>query len=197
MPGIDNPILLDLPDFIETERLLLRAPRPGDGAVVYAAVQSSLKELRPWMPWSHGRQSPENSEAYQRLSAAQFARRERLHLNIFRKADGAFVGSTGLERIDWSIPRFEIGYWLATPMTGHGYMTETVQRLTTFCFETLGAARVEIHCDARNTRSAAVAARCGYTREAHLRDFRHDAFGELTDELIFGMTAADYAALGA
>jgi hypothetical protein len=33
-----NPILLNVPEQIETERLLIRCPRPGDGATVYAAV---------------------------------------------------------------------------------------------------------------------------------------------------------------
>ncbi len=28
-----KPILLDFPDQLETERLILRPPRPGDGAV--------------------------------------------------------------------------------------------------------------------------------------------------------------------
>ena len=31
-----NPVLLNIPDQIETERLLIRAPRPGDGSVINA-----------------------------------------------------------------------------------------------------------------------------------------------------------------
>jgi hypothetical protein len=30
MTDITNPILLDFPDSFETERLIIRAPRPGD-----------------------------------------------------------------------------------------------------------------------------------------------------------------------
>lgn len=34
-----NPILLDFPDSFETERLLIRAPRAGDGKAVYDAIK--------------------------------------------------------------------------------------------------------------------------------------------------------------
>ena len=41
-----NPVLPDIPDHIETERLLLRAPRPGDGAILNASVIVTLDDLR-------------------------------------------------------------------------------------------------------------------------------------------------------
>ena len=37
-----NPILKDLPDRFETERLLIRSPHPGDGRALYEAVNESL-----------------------------------------------------------------------------------------------------------------------------------------------------------
>ena len=48
MSAEPNPLLLDFPDAIETERLLIRAPRPGDGAALNAATIASLDHLRPW-----------------------------------------------------------------------------------------------------------------------------------------------------
>jgi len=41
------PILRDLPQTIETERLLMRAPRAGDGVNVHEAVMESLEGLLP------------------------------------------------------------------------------------------------------------------------------------------------------
>ena len=37
-----DPLLLDIPNQLETERLLLRVPRPGDGAMIYEAIMESL-----------------------------------------------------------------------------------------------------------------------------------------------------------
>jgi RimJ/RimL family protein N-acetyltransferase len=64
-------------------------------------------------------------------------------------------------------------------------MTEAVNGLTALAFEKLGAERMEIRCDARNTRSAAVAQRAGYTLEAHLRRDSRAPDGTLRDSLIF------------
>jgi len=51
MTDID-PLLIDVPERLETERLILRCLQPGDGAVVNAGVSSSLDALRPFMPWA-------------------------------------------------------------------------------------------------------------------------------------------------
>ena len=50
-----NPILLDIPEQFETERLLMRAPRAGDGAVVNTSLLETLDDIRRFpasMPWA-------------------------------------------------------------------------------------------------------------------------------------------------
>jgi RimJ/RimL family protein N-acetyltransferase len=89
------------------------------------------------------------------------------------------------------VPAFEIGYWIRASAEGHGYVAETVQLLTDFAFASLHAQRVMIRCDARNRRSAAVAERLGFIREAHLRNDMRDATGELRSTLVFSLTPDD------
>jgi RimJ/RimL family protein N-acetyltransferase len=72
-----------------------------------------------------------------------------------------------------------------TTLAGNGYITEAVLRITTFALEELGAQRIEIRCDPRNTRSAAVAERAGYTLEAHFRNHMRAPDGGLRDTLVF------------
>src|SRR5688572_13069207 len=112
MPPISNPLLFDFPDHIETERLLIRSPRPGDGPSIDEAIRESFAELNPWMPWARTLQTPEETETFIRHAAANFIRRDVLPLLLFRKADGRYMGGSGMHNIDWSVPRFEIGYWL-------------------------------------------------------------------------------------
>lgn len=181
------PVLIDVPEAFESERLLIRAARTGDGAAVHEAVEESLAELRPWMPWAHGPQSAEASEAHARQAQADFLARRDLTLFLFRLEDGRFVGGSGLHRIDWTIPRFEIGYWVRSSMTGRGFATEAVRRIARFAFDDLDAERVEIWCDARNERSAAVARRAGFPLEARLNRNRRDTSGELSDSLCFAL----------
>lgn len=150
-----NPLLLDFPDHFETERLILRSPRLGDGPAVYAALQESLPELLPWMPWAHTETHPEDSESFVRRNAAWFMMRQELTFSMFRREDAYFIGNTGIHSIDWDLLHFEIGYWIRTSEQRKGYVSEAVRGLTRFCFETLQAERVEIRCDSDNERSAA------------------------------------------
>ena len=189
MAGVRKPLLLDIPDRIETERLIIRAPRAGDGAAGNAAICESLDALRPWMAWAEPVPSVEDSEEHFRRAAAHWLAREDLPLVLLRKEDGLFVGGSGLHRIDWSVPMLEIGYWIRTSLSRQGYVTEAVRAITTFAFDVLAAQRVEIRCDARNTRSAAVAERAGYTLEARLRSQARGVDGTLRDTLIYAMLA--------
>jgi ribosomal-protein-serine acetyltransferase len=180
-----DPILRDFPEQFESERLLIRAPLPGDGTDVHAAIAESLDELRPWMPWAHLDQSIEDVEANIRQARAEFLARHDLRFHLYLRDGGEFVGSSGLHRIDWTVPRFEIGYWIRTGMAGRGFATEATRCIADFAFDELGAERVEIWCDAANERSAAVAKRAGFTFEARLIRNRRDTAGSLTDSLCF------------
>jgi RimJ/RimL family protein N-acetyltransferase len=185
MVGHANPILLDFPDHFETERLLIRAPSPGDGVPIHAAIQESLDNLKPWMPWAHAEETADELETFLRTMAAKFVLREDLPLMLWRKSDGLYVGGSGLHRMDWSVPRFEIGYWVRASLEGQGYISEAVNGITRFAFDVLSAERLEIRCDARNERSAAVARRAGYTLEGTLRCEARDTQGGLRDTLVF------------
>lgn len=185
IPMFTSKKLPKVPEQFETERLLIRAPQPGDGRAVNDAIRESFRELKQWMLWAQVIPSVAESETYARESALSFRNREELPLLIFRKHDGAYVGSTGMHNIAWDVPRFEIGYWLRTGETGQGYMTEAVNGVTAIAFEQLKAVRVEIRCDARNERSAAVALRCGYALEATLKQESRAPDGSLRDTLIF------------
>lgn len=179
-----NPLLIDIPDHFETERLLLRVPRAGDGAAVNAAVLESLDDLRVWMPWAQKAPTLDESEEHCRQAHARYLLREDIAIYLFLK-DGTFAGGSGLHRMDWDVPKFEIGYWLRTNLQGRGLMTEAVTAIANFAFDTLKAQRVEIRCDERNERSAAVARRAGFDLEACLRREARDCSGGLRDTLIF------------
>ncbi len=185
--------LIDLPETIETERLLLRAPRSGDGAMINAAILETWDELHRWMPWARERPSVEQSEEFARHMAAEFLTRAALPLVILRKDTQAYLGGTGSQRMDWSVPRFEIGYWIRRSAVGQGYVSEAVAALTQFAFTTLSAQRTEIHCSHRNLRSQRVAERCGYTLEGRLRNHGREPDGQLRDMLVYAAIAKDSA----
>jgi hypothetical protein len=77
-----NPLLLDFPAEFCTERLLIRMPKPGDGKAVYAAIKSSINELKPWLPFAQKEQTEQDVEANIREAHASFLKREDLRLLI-------------------------------------------------------------------------------------------------------------------
>ena len=168
-----KPILLDIPERIEGERIYLRSCKPGDGPMVYDAVAASIEELKPWMPWANGAQSENETEANVRESYAEFILRKDLRLHIMRKSDDAFLGSTGLHRIDWNVLKFEIGYWVDSRHAKNGYVTEAVNLLTRFAFDKLNANRIEIRVDTENKASRRIPEKTGFTLEGILR---HDSY---------------------
>ena len=180
-----DPALLDFPNSFETERLTIRAPKPGDAPAVVEAVQESLHELRPWMPWARQAPTVEESETRIRQAIAKWITREDLLLHLYLKENGTWIGSSGLHRVDWDSRKFEIGYWVRTRYAGRGYVTEAVNGITAFAFAHLRANRVEIRCDALNARSAAVARRCGFFCEGILRHDSLSVDGELRDTMVF------------
>lgn len=165
-----KPILFDLPEMIRTPRLIIRSPLPGDGAELNRAVHDSLKELSPWMPWARTPPSLEDSEESVRRAHARFLLREDLRYPFFDAETGQMLGSSGLHRIVWSLPAFEVGYWVRSGYQGKGYVTEAVNALTRFAFDFFKARRVEIRCNPLNARSAAVATRLGFDFEGKLRN---------------------------
>jgi RimJ/RimL family protein N-acetyltransferase len=168
-----DPLLIDVPERLETERLVLRCPRPGDGPAVNRAVSDSLEGLRPWMPWAKSAPSVDDSEVYCRRMHAKFLLREDLALLIFERGSDSVgepvLGVVGLHRIDWSTRCFEIGYWRRAGLGGLGIVSEAVQAIARMAWNRLDARRLEIRMDDDNMPSRRVAERAGFTFEGLLR----------------------------
>ncbi|MBU9709174.1 GNAT family N-acetyltransferase [Paenibacillus sp. AK121] len=180
-----NPILLSFPEQFQTERLTIRAPQWGDGAAVNEAIRESVHELRPWLLFARNLPTVEESEIRSRQARLKFLDRSDMVLYVFDTASGQFVASSGLHRMNWDARRFEIGYWLRTSWTGKGIITEAVHGVTDFAIQHLHANRLEILCDSRNTRSAKVAERAGFTLEGILRNVECDEEGNMVHHMVF------------
>lgn len=184
-----DPLLIDVPERIETERLILRCPKPGDGAAVNAAVCESLDALRPFMPWAQSAPSLDESELVCRRAQARFRLREDLVLSMFERAadggEGRYIGGSGLHRILWDVRRFEVGYWCRSNCTGQGFVTEAVCALNRVAFDQLGARRLELRTAADNERSRRVAERAGFTFEGVLRGDSLTPQGKVRDTRVY------------
>jgi len=185
MSDITNPLLIEIPPSIETDRLVLREPCLDDAPEINQAVVQSIEALRPWMEWAATTPTLADTIEYCRRSAAQAILRQQIEYRIRLKEGGLFAGHINLFNIDWKVPRFEIGYWLRASLCRRGYMTEAVKALTAFSFDRLNAVRVEIKTDNRNQRSWRVAERAGFALEGTIRNDMRLADGTLRDTRVY------------
>jgi RimJ/RimL family protein N-acetyltransferase len=186
-----EPILLDVPAELTTQRLLLRVPRAGDGQRVYDAVRDSADELAAWMPWARPTPQLENQELWCRNAAVKFLAREQFHFSLYLKGTDTCIGVCGLQRVDMKVPMVEMGYWLRTQHCRNGYMHEAVTAVTEFALAYLKAQRVEIRCDVENLRSARVADRAGFQLEGILRNYSRGLNETLRSTKIYSKIAGE------
>jgi RimJ/RimL family protein N-acetyltransferase len=186
-----NPVLLDIPDRLETERLLLRAPQPGDGAVVNASVLETLEDLRRFpasMIWVMDDQPVAKTEEFARRGAANWLVRADFPMLGFRRDTGEHVLNCGLHRFNWETRVFEIGWWCRKRFQGQGFVTEAARGVTEFAFRHLGARRVWCGADDENERSWRVAERLGFEHEGTLKSERCDPDGTRRTMRVYAMT---------
>lgn len=174
-----------IPESFETERLLIRKPALEDAPEVNNAVTESLDRLKIWMPWAKTAPTLKETTEQTQRAITQWDDRTDMQMRLFLKDTKTMIGSSGLHRIDWSVPRFEIGYWIRTGFEGKGYVTEAVNGITQFAFDVLHANRVEIKMDDRNRRSWRVAEQCGFELEGILRNDKIGIDGSLRDTRVY------------
>jgi RimJ/RimL family protein N-acetyltransferase len=176
------------PELWETERLMIRPPRAGDGAEVNAAIRETYVELHQWMEWADHLPEVAETEANRCRAHEQFLAGEDFSVQAYLKTTGELAVCAGFHAMDWKVPKFQIGYWCRARYVGQGYVGETVRALTQIGFEIMKVNRIEIRCDERNERSRRVAERAGYRLEGRFTNDMIAPDGELRHTLIFALT---------
>lgn len=100
---------------IDTERLVIRRPRPEDAAAVRAVIDRGVTEAMGW--------SPEHVDQLVRGVERDETTTDRL---ICDRATGKVLGSIDVGRLDLANDRCEVGFWLGPGARGWGYGTEAL-----------------------------------------------------------------------
>jgi RimJ/RimL family protein N-acetyltransferase len=111
---------------------------------------------------------------------------------VERTADHTLIGDVAVH-LHENLMQAEIGFTLAPDSQKQGYATEAVRAVLDRLFRVQGLHKVTGECDARNTASAALMERLGFTREGLLRQQTYIK-GEWTDDLLYGLLATEWPA---
>jgi RimJ/RimL family protein N-acetyltransferase len=143
---------------IETARLVLRAPEPGDVAAMTAlANDCGVATMTGRMPYPYARSDAERFVAEQR---SRRANGQEWALAVVDKAEGTFLGCVGLA-FHLKEPTAEIGYWLGRPHWGAGLATEAARALIDHGFEASSINAVTGSSRVINEASRRVLEKCG------------------------------------
>ncbi|MCZ2135519.1 MAG: GNAT family N-acetyltransferase [Burkholderiales bacterium] len=193
MPAIAEPRLLDLPPRLVGERIVLRPYAPGDGELLFAALEEDRADLGRWMAWpATQHRTLDEAESYVRNLAGKWLTREAMILGIFSSDGQTLYGGTGFHGFDWQVPSLEMGWFLRKSARGQGIATEAIRLCCKLAFEHIGANRVWATIDVLNEPSWRAAERAGFTREAHLRGECRDHHGTLRDTFVYAMLAREW-----
>ena len=163
---------MSVPTELRTARLRLRPWHPDDAVQLEPILRANHAHLGPWIPPAVSTPAAHHALA-ERLAgfAADFAAGRSWRYAVFSDDDGELLGELDLFSRDATsrVPfanadRAEIGYWLRADRTGLGYATEGTRAMIDVASHVPVFTAIEIRCDARNARSAAVPARLGFRR---------------------------------
>ena len=180
-------------DRIEGKAVYLRPPQAGDWRAWAEVRASSRTYLKPWEPaWSA---SALTRTAYRhRLRIQARERRDNVghRFFIFRRADDALVGGVNLSNIQRGVAMScSIGYWIGKAYARQGLMSDAVEALLPFVFDTIALHRLEAACLPSNVASEALLRKLGFRQEGFARAYlRID--GAWRDHMLFAMLASEY-----
>jgi len=159
----------DPPYRIVSGRLVIRCWEPRDARRLKEAIDSSLEELRPWMPWARAEpQELSEKVALLRRFRGAFDLGTDFIMGIFDLDEREALGGTGWHKRR-SADALEIGYWIRSSHVGQGLATESSAALTRVAFEHCDVDRVEIRVDPANEASLAIPRKLGFVEEGILR----------------------------
>jgi RimJ/RimL family protein N-acetyltransferase len=146
----------------------IRPFREEDADGLFEAVQESIEDLSPWMPWCHSEYSISEASDWIGRQIAAFEARDEFHFAII-DGGGQLVGVCGLHGISRENRVANLGYWVRSSQSRRGIATRATRLLADWAFQNTDLNRLEILVAIRNHPSLRVAAKAGAVWEGVLR----------------------------
>jgi [ribosomal protein S5]-alanine N-acetyltransferase len=152
------------PELIETERLILRKPRPEDAEAVFAGYAQDAEVTR-YLTWPPHTQIAQ-TQTFIESCIANWDRGEQFEWIITRRGEDVALGMISLRTQTY---KADLGYVLARAYWGQGLVTEAARAIVDWALAQPEIFRVWAVCDVRNPASAKVMEKCGMSYEGTLK----------------------------
>ncbi|MED4581231.1 GNAT family protein [Brevibacillus choshinensis] len=174
---------------IETERFLLRQMTKADAPAVFSIFSDPdvTKDMGE-APFTQVKQA----ELLIEFMNGLFDEDRAIRWGIILKEENTLIGTCGYN--GWETnrgSRGEIAYDLGKPHWRKGYMTEVIQSLITFGFESMGLYRIEAFTNVDATPSMQLLKKNGFQEDGILRGYAC-FHGEYVDQRCFSLLQKDW-----
>ena len=164
------------PEKFSTKRLFLRKPVIEDAVPIFENYAQD-PEVTRFLTWKSHKSINETKFFIQRCEKV-WEEGSAFPWSIVRKYDNQLLGMIEIVMIDHA--GVNLGYVLARPFWGEGYMVEALRIITKWAINQNDIFRVWAFCDVENTTSARVLEKSGMDKEGILRRWiRLPQFGEI------------------
>jgi len=155
-----------MPEYIETQRLILRPPRPEDASAMFNgwAQDTEVTRYLTWRPHT----SLEQSQVIIAGAISAWKNETRFPYMITLKENGDVIGMID-PRIEG--PRVGVGYVIGRAHWGKGYMPEATRTVIDWAFQQPTIHRVYATTDMENVPSQRVLEKVGMKCEGILRKY--------------------------
>ena len=182
----------ELPERLETERLVLRVRTVADAEDIFDyASCPEVSYPAGFLPVK----TLEDEIYYLEHILPERNQKEKLPAGygIVVKGTDKVIGSVDFNhRHEDDV--LELGYTLHPDYWGRGYVPEAARALIDEAFKGLCLHKIELTCFSYNVQSQRVAEKLGFTLEARIRD-RKDAQGKRCDDLRYGLLRSEWGVI--
>jgi RimJ/RimL family protein N-acetyltransferase len=185
--------LLDIETALLTERTVFRRVREGEGAAFYKLFQENRVRLKDYF-WTLSAQvnTEPACELWVRKKLADWLKNEAYFFGIWDKNTALLIGFISLEKVDWSLPRAEVEFFIDKKHGQKGIMTEVLNQLIEFAFDQLKMQKLALRTAMEYYPPQRLARKCGFNREGDLRAEYRKPSGEMMDVMLFGLAFTTY-----
>lgn len=178
--------------FIETDRLILRAPEESDIPLVTSWI--NRPEMRNFLLVRTPKSIKTEREWIEGVTTQPVPPRDIVFIIVEKESKEA-IGLIAMHQIDWINRRATTGSFIGDPgKRGKGFGREAKQALLAYAFDTLGLHKMNSEANADNLASQKCLMSCGYVQEGVRREDFLIA-GKRVDSILFGITVDDWRRL--
>lgn len=152
------------PEAFPTERMILRRPVAADAETIFATwcQDPSVTKYLVWRPHA----SVQESVDHVRRCQASWEAGQEFVWYLEHRGEGGLLGALACRSNAHGV---NVGYLLARPFWGHGYMVEALEAVVPWWLSQPGTYRVWATTDVENRASARVLEKAGFELEGTLR----------------------------